>query len=118
MNLDDDLRRAFRRKPAPPDLADNVLARIAEDDTLGRLKPAPTVEEEPANTYPRARMPVRRWLAAAAAMTLVAAGGARYYLHQQTVVEAERVQAEIRLAFQITGEKLAMVQQKIQDLQR
>lgn len=110
MNLDHDLRRAFHRKPAPPELAGKVLARIAEDP------PSPQrgfgAASEPA------RAGVVGWLAAAAALTLIAAGGARYYAYQQTVAEAERVQAEISIALQITGEKLALVQRKVQDSQR
>lgn len=119
MNLDHVLRRTFRRTPAPPDLADKVLARIAEGDirgaNTGRLLPSPQ------SGFGAAR---RRWLAAAAAVTLMAAGGARYYIHQQTVAyqqnvaEAERVQAEILVALQITGEKLALVQRKVEDSQR
>ena len=89
MNLDHDLRRTFRRTPAPDHLADRVLARIAQGDVSGANTGRPT-------SIGSARMPVRRWLAAAAAVTLMAAGGARYYLYQQTVAEAERVQADIR----------------------
>lgn len=117
MNLDNDLRRAFQRKPAPPELAGKVLARIVEGDiTPGRLPPSPQrgfgAASEPA------RAGVVGWLAAAAALTLIAAGGARYYVYQQDVAEAERVQAEISIALQITGEKLALVQRKVQDSQR
>ena len=128
MNLDDELRRTFRHKPAPPDLADKVLARIAEGEAPGRLKPAPTYKDAPVPTSrdigSSARMAIRGWLAAAAAVALVATGGARYYVYQQDVAyqqnaaEAERVQAEIMVALQITGEKLALVQRKVEDSQR
>lgn len=129
MNLDHDLRRTFRRAPAPPHLADRVLARIVQGENSsastpsGRLppsppggfggpgKPAPTSENVVARRVPR-------WLAAAAAVTLMAAGGARYYVYQQTVAEAERVHAEIMVALQITGDKLALVQRKVEDSQR
>ena len=118
MNLDDELRRAFRHKPAPPDFADRLLARIAQGPPAphsgfgAARKPAPMYDGA------RARVGVIRWLAAAAVITLLAAGGARYYLYQQTVAEAARVQAEIRVALQITGEKLALVQRKVQDAQQ
>lgn len=102
MNFEDELRRAFRCQPAPPDFADRVLARLDRPDVL------------PAATAPP-RVPALRWLAAVAASTLVAIGGAQYYVHQQTVAEAERVQQEVRLALQIAGEKLALVQRKLQD---
>ena len=104
MNLDDDLRRALQRQPPSPDFADRVLACIARSDVEGGRgkgeggKPA---------------RPALRWLAAAAALTLVVAGSVRYYAYQQNVAEAERVKAEIRLALQITSEKIAMVQLRL-----
>jgi hypothetical protein len=104
MNLEDDLRRAFRRKPAPPDFADRVLKRLKQRDVV----PATTVSSSP-------RPLAVRWLAAAAAITLVAIGSAQYYTQQETVAEAERVQQEVRLALQIAGEKLALVQRKLQE---
>lgn len=147
MNLDHDLRRAFRRTPAPDDLADRVLARIAEGDVrdasaTGRLppspqsgfgaarKPAPAIEDGGAigDGGASARRPpaspklreggMIRSLAAAAVLALLAAGGAHYYLHRQTVAQAERVQADIKVALQITGEKIALVQRKVEDSQR
>jgi hypothetical protein len=97
MNLDDDLRRALQRQPAPPELVDRVLARISNNPHTGGLHDR--------NAF--------RWLAVAAAVTLVIAGGARYYAYQQTVAEAERVKAEIRLALQIMTEKIAEVQVRL-----
>ena len=97
MNIEHDLKRALRRQPAPPDFADRVLARI---------------DPQAASAVSR-RSPVRQWLVAAAAAALVATGAARYYAYQQTVAEAERVQQDVRLALQITSEKLALVQARI-----
>lgn len=97
MNIEHELQRALRRKQAPPDFADRVLARIDP-------KPA-------ASTAAPSR--IRHWLAAAAAVTLLATGAARYHEYQQTVAEAERVNQDIRLALQITSEKLALVQAKV-----
>lgn len=107
MNLDHDLRRAFRRTPAPAGLVDRVLARIEEPNRSSAR-----------NARAASHMPARRWLAAAAVLTLVAAGGARYYAYYQTAAEAERVKADIRLALQITSDKLSLVQRKVQNAQR
>jgi hypothetical protein len=96
MNIEHDLQRALRRQPAPPDFADRVLARID-------AQPAPASR----------RPPVRQWLAAAAAAALVATGAAQYYTYQQSVTEAERIKQDIRLALQITSEKLALVQARV-----
>ena len=98
MNIEDDLKRALRRQPAPPDFADRVLARI----------------DPQAATAASRRSHVRQWLAAAAAAALVATGAARYYTYQQSVAEAERINQDIRLALQITSEKLAHVQARVQ----
>jgi hypothetical protein len=95
MNLEHDLRHALRRQPGPSDLADRVLARIAQD-----------TPSRPHRTMP--------WLAAAAAVTLVATGATRYYAYQQQVAEAERVKEEIRVALQITSETLAHVQRRVE----
>ena len=94
MNLDDELRRALRRQPVRGEVVDRVMARI----TSG-------VPDE-------GRSPVR-FLAAAAAIALAVAGGAGYYQHQRAATEAERVKAEIRLALQITVEKIALVQGRL-----
>ena len=104
MNLDDDLRRALKRQPPSPDFADRVLARIARSDL-----------ERGGGTGEGGKpgLPVLRWLTAAAALTLVVGGSVRYYAYQQSVAEAERVKAEIRLALQITSEKIAMVQLRL-----
>lgn len=108
MKLDNDLHRAFRRKAAPADFADRVLARIEQREAA-----------RGANARASGRMQALRWwLAAAAAVTVVVAGGAQYYLYYQTAAEAERVKAEIRLALQITSEKLSLVQRRVQDSQR
>ena len=104
MNLDDDLRRALKRQPPPADLTDRVLARIARGD----------VARQPNEEGRRQRTSALRWLAAAAALTfVVAAGGVRYYSYQQTVAEAARVKAQILLAFEITSEKIAMIQVRL-----
>ena len=99
MNLEHDLRAAFRRKQAPADLADRVLARINEG-------PAPSRQPEPASSG------VRRWLAAAAVLA-IAAGAGQYYEHQRQAAETARVQKELRIAMQITSETLARVQSKL-----
>ena len=108
MNLDHDLLRAFKRKPAPSDLADRVLARLSHgDDRRARA------------VWPA--RPAARWLAAAAATALAAIGGAQYYSHharQHTIAEAERVQNDVRLALQIAGEQLALVQRRLQEPHR
>jgi hypothetical protein len=107
MSIEQDLDRALRRKAAPSDLADRVLARI--DETERREGP----RLAHGNAVRRSFGGYVQWLAAAAAVTLVATGGVRYYTYQQTMAEAERVKQDIRLALQITSEKLTLAQERI-----
>jgi hypothetical protein len=106
MSLEQDLERALTRKPAPPDLADRILARVASATDGGDGTP-------PAPARTGGRDVLMRWLAAAAAVTLLATGSARYYEHRRAAAQAERVQQELRLALQITSEKLSLVQQRL-----
>jgi hypothetical protein len=111
MNLDDELRRALKRQPPSPDFADRVLARIARGDVEGGRGKGEGGRGTAEGGKPA--RPALRWLAAAAALILVVGGSVGYYAHQQSAAEAERVKAEIRLALQITSEKIAMVQLRL-----
>lgn len=110
MNIDDELREALRRKQAPADLADRVLARINE-------QPVPERQAVPTSIGHRrqgmAAQGVRRWLAAAAVLAVTVGGAERYYTQQRQAAEAARVQEELRIALQITSETLAVVQTKL-----
>ena len=132
MNIEHDLQRALRRKAAPPDLADRVLARVAGEERRSGVP----VDRERTTSSPQGMPPRRsgrpegtplrrsgrqgplqhvRWLAAAAAVVLVASGAARYYASQQEAAEAERVKQEVRVALQITSEVFSRAQQRILD---
>lgn len=106
MNLEDDLRRALKRTDPPLDFANRVIAQVQRGQTAG------------GGGAVVKRAPMMQWLAAAATIALVVAGGARYYEYQQNIAEAQRVEAEIRLAMQITGEALARVQARLQNASR
>jgi hypothetical protein len=105
MGIEQDLRRVFGRKPAPADLADRVLARLEQPDVL------------PITMTTRRSSGVR-WLLAIAASTAVTVAAAQYVVHQRTVAEAERVQKDVRVALEITAEKLALVQRRLQAVPR
>ena len=130
MSIEQDLHRALRRQPAPADLADRVMARIDESRQGGTPpgrsgRPGGTPHRRsglPGGTHRRsglqgtARQPAgyMRWLAAAAAVILVASGAARYQAHQQEAAEAERVKRDIRVALQITNEMFSLAQHRIE----
>jgi hypothetical protein len=98
MNIEQELQRALRRQPAPPDLAARVLARL---------------DGQPETAAGRPSSRFAPWLAAAAAVALLAGGGIRYYEQQQTRREAERAAQELQLALRITSETLATVQERL-----
>jgi len=115
MDIERDLQRALRRTQTPPDLAGRVLARIASEGDR-----AQSDDDDRQGTGLQAAgrrggfSGPMRWLAAAAAVTMVATGTFRYYEYQRTASEAERVKQEITLALQITSQKLALAQQRIE----
>lgn len=121
MSIEQDLRDALRRQPAPPDLADRVMARIAAGDADPGASPAAgrasatvvpmTARGQDVTARIFRRMP---WLAAAAAAAIVAVAGAQYSAYRTTAAEAERVQREIAMALQITSQTLALVQEKVE----
>jgi hypothetical protein len=118
-NIDHELRQALRRKQAPADLADRVLARINEQPAQERQAVPISIGQRRQGIRLRqgsggqvGAPGVRRWLAAAAVLA-VAAGGAERYYTQQRAAEAARVQEELRIALQITSETLAVVQGKL-----
>jgi len=111
MNMDNELREALRRKQAPADLADRVLALASERSErppAGRFDTGAATGAKPGTS----RI-VMRWLAAAAVLAVTAGGAERYYTRQQRAAETARVQNELRIALQITSETLARVQSKI-----
>jgi hypothetical protein len=85
MNMDNELRDALRRKEAPHDLADRVLARINAGTGATKPRPGSTGSN------------VRRWLAAAAVVAVAAGGAERYYTQQQEAAEAARVRKTFEL---------------------
>ena len=111
MNIENELREALRRKQAPADLADRVLARARErsEQPATRLNTAAATAGKPGTSRV-----VMRWLAAAAVLAATAGGAERYYT-QQRAAEAARVEQEIRIALQITSETLARVQSKLSE---
>ena len=103
--IEDDLRRAFDRKAVPRNLESRVLSRVRQ-------------EQRSAHAASIVRRRSLKRLAAAAAIALMAIGGARYYEHQRNVAEARRIESEIRLAMQLTNEALATVQVTLRETAR
>lgn len=95
-DLEQDLRRTLRRREPPEDFAARVLARVA---------PAPK------RTWSFHWRPI---LAAAAAVVVLAVGFFQYRQYRK----AQEANRQLVLALQITGRKLALVQAKVDRLNR
>lgn len=109
MSLEQELRRALRRKDPPTGFDDRVLSRIAAGETV-RLS-------QPQSTWARLSLPI-------AASVMLAFGAAAYLHHQQQRHEEER-QARIEqsarkvvLALQIASETISAAQAKVEEITR
>jgi hypothetical protein len=92
---------------------DDVMRQVGDVTSAQRVVSGP-VSGTPSGT------PHNAWLrrtAAAAAIALTLGGGTRYYMHRQVMAEAQRVEAEVVRALQITSEKLDLIQRKVYDSQ-
>ena len=110
--LDDELRRALRREPAPEGFADRVLERAPRESK------APAVVLRPSWNRWRFSRPIVR-LAAAAALIAAVGGGVAYRNYEQA--RAERVRGEaareqVLEALRITASKLQLVQTKVREV--
>jgi hypothetical protein len=93
--LEDELRQALRRREPPAGFAERVLARARQ---------------------PEKRRPLLfhwRWLAAAAALVVLAAG-LHLFEERRHRLEGERAKEQVMLALRVTGSKLRLAQHRLQ----
>lgn len=108
MSLEQELRRALRRKDPPSGFDDRVLSRIAAGETV-RLS-------QPQTRWARLSLPI--------AASLMLAFGATVYMQQQQRLEQEqqaRVEQsarEVVLALQIASDTIAAAQAKVEEITR
>jgi hypothetical protein len=92
--LEDELRQALRRREPPAGFAERVLAHARQ-----REKRRPYLFHW-------------RWLAAATALIIVAAG-LHLFEEGRRRIEGERAKAQVMLALRVTGSKLRLAQQHL-----
>jgi hypothetical protein len=98
-DFEQDLKRTLQRRKPPRDLTPRIMARIG--DTPKRRWPAVSFAWRPA--------------LAAAAVVLTLAGGIDRYRDYRKGQEAKE---QLMLALQITAQKISIVQQKVEGLNR
>jgi hypothetical protein len=99
MSLEHDLRRALRRKQPSDGFAERVLARQAPSTR--------------ADGGARSWQGTTRWLAAAAAVLVIAGGTLQHFRNQQ--MRRETAKAEVMAALAIASEKLQLVRELVRD---
>ena len=107
MSLEDDLKRALRRVPAPEGFAERVRTVI--------LSRADDEGSQPQRSFATLRMTGQWWRAIAATLLLGAILGG--YGVRETVRrrEGERAKEQVLLALRITGTQLARAQREARD---
>jgi len=93
VNLENELKKVLGREDPGEEFTRALLSRVAGT---------------------RSRRKRRRWLLAiAAGLALVAGGSFRLAQYRRERAEAERASAQLRLALQITNQKLELARQKV-----
>jgi len=107
MSLDNDLRNALRRVPAPEGFADRVLARVHGGQTI-------------LSARGQAGLPVLHWWRGIAATFLLAAmlggWGAHEMVERRREAAGQRAREQVLLALRITGEKLAHAERGVRHI--
>jgi hypothetical protein len=109
-HFEDQLRQVLRRKEPPPGFADQVMARLPAVQPERRVEPV----RRPGLMERLGRPFAWKWLAAAAACLMMVAGIDRYQ-DQRRGIEARE---QLLLALRITEQKLAVVENKVDELNR
>jgi len=97
--LEDELRQALRRREPPAGFAERVMARARASERDER----------------RPGWLSWRWLAAATAVVVVAAG-LNFMEERRRRLEGERAKEEVMLALELTGAKLLLAEQRVQQV--
>jgi hypothetical protein len=112
MSLEQELRRALKRKEPPMGFDDRVLSRIANGETAQTAHVA-----TPTRTWARAFLPI--------AASLLLAFGATYYTQLQQQRDTRAAQAateqsvsDVVLALQVASETVAAAQARVEEITR
>lgn len=111
---DEDLKKALRRREAPEDFTEKVLARVATQATA-------QTSSRRESWLNMLRQPLLRWAAAAAVSAALIGGGVHYRQLQSLKAQRERAEGEaakqqLVLALRIAGSKLQLAKAKVNDI--
>lgn len=106
--LEDELKAALRRREAPPNLTEQVLARIAEQNSRPQRARAPW--------WSAFSQPLLRWAVIAATTTAVVIAGIHYENVQRDHSRGEAAKQQLMLALRIAGSKLQLAKTRVNEI--
>jgi hypothetical protein len=113
-NIDDELKRALGRQPAPPDFTNQVLARAAQQKQTTSVGSSVSLRALCGEFFSLLR-PLR-WATASALAIALIVEGVHYLNVRKERAEGEAAKARLVLALRIAGSKLQLARTKVQQL--
>lgn len=107
-NLEDALRDALRREDAPDSFAASVLARVAQQKAVVRVRNR--------NWFRLFSQPFIRWAAFATASICLLVGSLYYRNLQRERTQGEAAKQQLMLALRIAGSKLQLAKEKVHEI--
>jgi hypothetical protein len=102
------LKNALRRQEAPPDFTEQVLARIAEPNSVPHARRDPW--------WSIFTQPLLRWAAISATATSLLIGGIHYHNVRRERAKGEAAKQQLMLALRIAGSKLQLAKAKVNEI--
>jgi hypothetical protein len=102
------LKNALRRQDAPPDFAEQVLARVAEHNSIPQVRPD--------TWWSIFTQPLVRWSAITATALSLVIGGMYYHNVRRERAKGEAAKQQLMLALRIAGSKLQLAKAKVNEI--
>jgi len=106
--IEEQLKNALRRQDAPPDFTEQVLARVAEHNSI------PQVQHHSWRSF--FTQPLVRRAAITATAASLALGGIHYRNVRRERAKGEAAKQQLMLALRIAGSKLQLAKAKINEI--
>ena len=106
--IEHELKAALSRKEAPPNFAEQVLARVAEQRSARQLARDPW--------WSIFTQPILRWAAITATAASLVIGGIHYRNVQRERAKGEAAKQQLMLALRIAGNKLQLAKARVNEI--
>jgi len=106
--MEEQLKNALRRQDAPPDFAEQVLARVAGHNSIPQVRRAPW--------WQLFTPPLVRWAAITATATSLVIGNIHYRNLQRERTKGEAAKQQLMLALRIAGSKLQLAKARVNEI--